>query len=259
MRKKVIYTIMMVLLLAFVPILSSCNEVIEEHYISVRSSNILHGTVHGEGVYDTETEVTLTATENPGSTFVAWIKNNLKISEEKEYSFTANKQTEGIYTAVFKADNTTYYQSSGLSLQFRHLLTNENLQDNTVRITGVTLKLTSSSTANEQTIYNNSELNLEVFNQDQTSDTLEIESDYFLSKLSTYYLKLEIRYHANNVSGSVSKTVLVDFLNMTYAIDQNANSYAVISANLNNSTIASVVKVAFHPAGVVAPENSINW
>lgn len=259
MRKKVLLTFLIMLVLAFVPILSACNEIVEDHTITVRSSSILSGVVHGDGIYKTETEVTLTAQELSGATFVAWIKNNMEVSQEKIYKFTAKKSTEGTYTAVFKSTNTTYYKASGISFQYNHLLTSQNLQDNTVRINGVTIKLTLANTTNQQTIYENSNLNLEVFAQQQTSDTLLIDTDYYMSRLNTFYLEIQIRYTANSVSGSVSKIALIDFNNLTYLNDSNANNYAVLTTNLTNSTLNSNAKISLHPAGVTAPTNVINW
>ena len=81
-----------------------------------------------------------------------------------------------------------------------------------VRITGLTLKLTLNSN-NVQTIYDDSELTIEVTDSYQNSDTLKIESNYFLSKLKTYYLDVQLRYIAETQSGVINKTIVLDFFN----------------------------------------------
>lgn len=256
MKFKRLPIILILLLTLLVPFLSACNEKITDHVIEVYSSSISQGRVSGDGVYKTGEQISLIATEQNGATFVAWIKNNLKISEEKTYTFTASSSTEGKYTAVFSGTPAFYYQASGFVIEYKHLI--ESSLAN-VRITGLTLKLTLLNSNNVQTIYDDSELTIEVTDSYQNSDTLKIESNYFLSKLKTYYLDVQLRYIAETQSGVINKTIVLDFSTLSYYEDDANNTYALTTVSIANSKLQSVVAVAFHPAGVTLPETLLLW
>jgi hypothetical protein len=236
-----------------------CTPKIFDHKIEVTSSNIQHGRVFGDDVYKTGDTVTLTAVENPGATFVAWIKNSVEVSTEKEFSFTANAQTEGKYTAVFAASNPSYYKPSGFAMEYRHVLESENFEDYNVRITGMTIKLTMFNTNNAQTVYDKSDYSIEVLPAGQNSDTFKISSKYYLSKLKHYYLDVQIRYTVNGTSGVANKTSVIDFEQTTQHFDEQNNKYALTSVSLQNSSIQVLMLISFHPAGVTAPNSIIVW
>lgn len=257
MKNKRLALILVLLVLAFVPLLSACNENITNHVIEVYSSAISQGGVSGDGVYKTGEQVSLVATEKNGATFVAWIKNNLKVSTSKTYTFTASSSREGKYTAVFNGTPVFYYQASGFAIEYKHLI--EGSFGSVVRITGLTLKLTLLNSINVQTIYDNSELTIEVTDSYQNSDTLLIESNYFLSKLKTYYLDVQLRYIADTQSGVINKTIVLDFSNVTYYQDSSTNTYAMSTVSATNSKIQSLVAVAFHPAGSTLPNTFSLW
>jgi hypothetical protein len=59
-------------------------------YIITASANPAEGgSVSGEGVYDENAEVILTAVANDGYTFVNWTESDVEVSAEAEYIFTA--------------------------------------------------------------------------------------------------------------------------------------------------------------------------
>lgn len=183
-------------------------------------------------------------------------KKQYESFRRKTYTFTASSAAEGKYTAVFKGNPTFYYQASGFALGYQQLI-NSSLAN--VRITGITLKLTLLNTNNVQTIYDNSELNIEVTGSYQNSETLKIESNYFLSKSKTFYLDLQLRYVADEQSGVINKTIVLDFSSLTYYEDDTNNTFALATASLANSKLQSLVAVAFHPAGAMVPQILNLW
>ena len=257
MKNKRLSIILLLMMLIIIPFLSACNENVTDHVIEVYSSAISQGRVSGDGVYKTGEQISLVATENNGAVFVAWIKNNLKVSNEKNYIFTASSSTEGKYTAVFSGTPVFYYQASGFAIEYKHLI--ESSFGANVRITGLTLKLTMLNSNNIQTIYDNSELTIEVTDADQNSDTLKIESNYYLSKLKTYYLDVQLRYVAETQSGVINKTIVLDFSTLSYYEDDSNIEYALTTASLANSKVQSLVAIAFHPAGSTLSDTLILW
>ena len=68
------------------------------------------GTTTGGGTYDYGTEITLTATANPGYTFVAWQKDTAVAEKEevsREASFTVTVTENATYEAVFELNRHT--------------------------------------------------------------------------------------------------------------------------------------------------------
>ncbi len=58
--------------------------------ITATTSDVLGGSVSGDGDYAPGTEVSLLATENPGYTFTGWTENGVDVASTPGYVFTAN-------------------------------------------------------------------------------------------------------------------------------------------------------------------------
>ena len=71
---------------------------INEYYLNARSSDTDAGTVTGGGYYDYRDGVTITATTNPGYTFIGWYDGSTKLSGELTYYFTMPAKSK-TYTA----------------------------------------------------------------------------------------------------------------------------------------------------------------
>lgn len=257
MKKKSLALTLMILMLLVAPFFCGCNEVVTNHTIEVASSNIQYGRVSGDGVYKNGTAVTLIATPNTGCAFVAWIRNNVKLTDQVTYTFEANETTEGKYVAVFKGAVANYYQLSNFGIEFKNLTQND--VENQIFIKGITLKLTMLNSNNIQTVYDNSEFNIEVLSNEQTSDTLAIESDYYMGTLKNYYVDGQIRYTINTESGIINKTMVLDFLNVSYNTDDNGNTYAQTSMSFVNNSINVLMLIVLYPAGVTPEANIISW
>ncbi|MDD2445439.1 MAG: hypothetical protein PHX09_01335 [Clostridia bacterium] len=104
----------------------ACANAIENHRIIITSSNIRRGLVEGGGTYSTNTNVTLTATAINGNNFIAWIKNDLIVSHEEEFTFIADQQTEGKYTALFTTDNLEFFMLNEIVYDITGIATFEN-------------------------------------------------------------------------------------------------------------------------------------
>ena len=60
-----------------------------------------YGSVEGSGTYEEDSTCTLVASPKQNSTFLAWMKDNLVVSYDKEYSFKVSNETSGNYVAIF--------------------------------------------------------------------------------------------------------------------------------------------------------------
>ena len=119
---------LIVLCFVFCLPLFACNDPIYNHVISVTSSNIQKGTVSGSGTYKTNKNVTLTATPKSGYSFIAWIKNEVIVSQDAEFTFTANKETEGKYTALFTTDTLEFFMITNYMLYLYTLPKEEQIE-----------------------------------------------------------------------------------------------------------------------------------
>lgn len=109
-----------------VPIFSflGCGKT-NSYSFSASVSDATKGGVEGFGTYTEGSKVTLTATANSGSSFVAWVfQEELQLSENDVYtinyttneeritssslSFVSKETTQGNYTAIFEDNNTQY-------------------------------------------------------------------------------------------------------------------------------------------------------
>jgi hypothetical protein len=77
-------------------------EDFETPYYIITAYTDKGGMVSGGGIYDENASVTLTATPNPGYIFGGWYENNIQISTDLAYMFTAlaNRIIEARFTAV---------------------------------------------------------------------------------------------------------------------------------------------------------------
>lgn len=102
--------------------LSACTPIINFHTIDATSSNqIQGGTVEGYGNYKTNTTVTLKATPKTEGGFLAWVKNEQIVSYEPVYSFTADRDTEGAYIALFATDEFEFARLQNVEYQLNSL------------------------------------------------------------------------------------------------------------------------------------------
>jgi hypothetical protein len=93
----------------------ACSAQIEDHSIITTSSNIQKGTVSIGGIYKTNDTVTLSALAKNGYQFISWIKGDLIVSYESEFSFIASRETEGKYTALFTTDELEFFMIKEIS------------------------------------------------------------------------------------------------------------------------------------------------
>ena len=78
---------------------------INTYTISATANPTEGGTIEGAGTYDHGSNVTLTATANEGYKFVNWTKEDVEVSTDATYTFTATKDAELV--ANFKATTIT--------------------------------------------------------------------------------------------------------------------------------------------------------
>ena len=115
MKKLSVKIISMVLsLICFTFIFSGCEQIVD-HKIEV-TSLMSTGTTSGRGTYKTGYEVTLTATpKSEENNFLAWTKNGYIVSQKNPYTFTASKETEGKYIAIFNSPDLSLLQLTSVS------------------------------------------------------------------------------------------------------------------------------------------------
>ena len=74
----------------------------DEETVTVNTATTEGGTVAGAGEYELGTSVTLTATANAGYKFIGWFVGDELVSEDAEFTFTAEESCE--FTAKFELD-----------------------------------------------------------------------------------------------------------------------------------------------------------
>ena len=72
------------------------------------ANNSKAGSVSGGGSYNYGKEITLTASTNPGYTFLGWYNGNTKLTNELSYTFVSDKNVT--YTAKWEANTNTVYK-----------------------------------------------------------------------------------------------------------------------------------------------------
>lgn len=99
-------------------IFTGCDDNIQDHEIFLTSQNINLGRVEGAGTYRTNEEVTITAIPTlQENSFILWMKNGFVVSYENPYTFVADKDTEGKYTAVFTSQDQDLVSLTGITYE----------------------------------------------------------------------------------------------------------------------------------------------
>ncbi|MDD4815880.1 MAG: hypothetical protein PHQ62_01905 [Clostridia bacterium] len=202
MKKKLVPLLFCFLIVFSALSFSGCNEIILDHNILVTSSNTQKGTVNGTGFYKTNQNVVLSATPKSEQTFIAWVKNDVVVSYETNYSFLANTATAGKYTALFSTNNLEYFMLKGLSYDISGLeITNPNLYVS--KIINFSVK-----TSQAPSLYTNLGVltNAEVNNTGNFSDNNfdYFEKIFYLSK--TYYFSVTLKAEYTNITTLATTT-----------------------------------------------------
>jgi len=86
---------------------------VDTYNIAVSANPTTGGTVSGDGEYDENTSVTVSATANSGYSFVKWTENGEQVSTDASYTFTAT--SDRTLVAEFKEVVYTVYLNPGES------------------------------------------------------------------------------------------------------------------------------------------------
>jgi len=202
--KKLVLSFALCLMMGFsIFSLSGCScDTIESHRITVTSSNIGRGWVEGDGTYSTNTNVTLIANAIGGNSFIAWIKNDLIVSHEAEFTFVANAETAGKYTALFTTDRLEFFMLNEIIYDITGLDTFENgFHLNNIELidakSGVTAGLEQDlATLNNKTVGN-------IGNVSATDFQLN-ERIYYINK--NYYFSVTFKYNYLNTETGATNT-----------------------------------------------------
>lgn len=223
MKKKI--AIFILSLLFCIPIFSGCNETIYDHQIFVTSSDIRLGSVNGDGIYKTNQIVKLTATQKSDENkFVCWIKDNEVVSNEFTYEFTATKQTEGKYTAVFYSPNSNFLYLEKIILIPNSVETSYELNELII-------------TLSNKEIFNNNSLNI-LLSNNSSPEEFEIESKNVYNKNNEIGLTVTTRINNSVVINNAIFTITDESL---IQVDFNLN------VNINNASLK--LSLVFKPLG----------
>ena len=100
--KKLLSVIFAILMIALVPFsLFGCDKAATQYNVKVNMWYAGYGTVYGGDSYDVGSTVKITAIPKQSYTFMAWLKDNVVVSYDAEYSFEMSMETSGTYTAIF--------------------------------------------------------------------------------------------------------------------------------------------------------------
>ena len=81
--------------------LTACGETLEKYNVEVDVWYQRYGHASGAGTFEENSDVTINAEPINGSTFIAWMKDNIIVSYEAKYTFKMSQKTSGAYTAIF--------------------------------------------------------------------------------------------------------------------------------------------------------------
>lgn len=238
MKKLVLSTFFCIMIVFSIFSLNACMDVIQRHNIEVTYYNGQYGTTSGFGYYTTNSTVVIRAIPKGGHSFLAWIKNDIIVSRDAEYSFIANAQTEGKYIALFSTDTLEFFRISEISYEITGLdLTASDKQLKNVAVSEIKNGTTSG-------IYNNfaSSPIEEMSNTGNFSTTnfQFFEKVFFLNKI--YYFTAKINYdylkiqNAELTSGEIQANFAINFsLLNSGTISGNVKTYVAPTYTLTQT------------------------
>ena len=217
---------------------TGCNEKIVDHNITVTSENIRLGTAAGSGIYKTNESVIITATVNPElgeeSEFVAWIKDKKIVSYENPYEFTASKETEGEYIAVFDSEYLTKVQLTNFNYS-------ETLHSDADIHSVKSIKLTLDNKDYDQYLLLDDANSINQSAQNSLLFTTDIASEYVFDTAIAFYGSITITYLKNNQEEIVKTT---NFSNV-FAENNQIVINLTKPVNIADDTTESIVTLTF--------------
>ena len=272
--KKIFGILFAIVTMSF--IFTGC-ETIENHKITVTSSSFSIGTVSGFGTYKTGYEVTLTATpKTEQNKFLAWVKDGYIVSKENPYIFTANKETEGKYTAIFDSEYMNLMQLSSASVTLPGLPIDDGTMENVIsNITDISFQIgTSSDTLVSLAYKQNSAPTPPLFFTNEFTIlpyVINFDSDYYITysmtieytdtlsgTKTTKKFPTQIKFNLNSLGSSQSN-------NLTVTKDETTGNYIVTRKNLTADSSWTVTEetsptfvLTFSTLSFESTEESIN-
>lgn len=244
MRKKISSVLLLLILMAFLPLISACQQEILTHQITITSSNIRFGTVQGDGYYKTGETANLIAKPISPAVFVCWVKNDEVVSTDQEFSFVVNKQTEGKYTAIFRHNPVQYYELAYFTVRHKHIYNSPGLD---FKLVGIKIEMNSSASSLLKTIYESDSLDFSILHDYQTPDRVEVNSNFVINKQST--LSLQYTTKVKNDSGQVksnTKIIPVNFEQLEILTDSEGISYITTTSSITTQDANIEFKFYFY-------------
>lgn len=224
--KKLLLSSVLCLMLVFSALsLTACTNGVEDHRITVTFSNGQYGNATGSGTFKTNSSVTIKATPKNGHTFLGWIKNDLIISRETVYTFTASEQTEGKYTAFFSTDTLEFFKIDEINYEINGLdLSQQGLQLN--YITSIKIKYGTTSELLKN-LGDTTEQEMSNTGNFQTADFQFDERIFYITKL--YYFSAELNYEYFNFETGTTSTGVI---NSNFNVDFDLLKTGSVSGNV---------------------------
>lgn len=112
-QKLTAWLLTLFMVMTFIPAFTFSVSAATTYTITVTASSAVGGTVTGGGTYAEDASVTVTANANDGYQFDGWYENNIWVSDDESYIFTATENREltaefvMLYTVTYRANNGT--------------------------------------------------------------------------------------------------------------------------------------------------------
>ena len=201
MKKFFLVLICMLIISPFAVMFAGCGTP-AVYSIIAKTSDVEYGSVSGQGNFAEGTKITIKASPVKEANFLCWTLNNKVVSNEANYTFQVNKDTQGTYVALFD-QRLDYYALTEIALSF----------EEGVQIQQMDINLQAgSSLSSLQTIYNISTNPVEVT---QNADTVpEFYSKYLIHKKTTdttYYCRLSAKASYEEESRTFKESFELDF------------------------------------------------
>lgn len=199
-------------------VFGACDQKVETYEIEVTSSSeIQGGSAHGRGSYKENTTVILTAVPIKENGFLAWVKNDEEIvSYQKEYSFIANKATEGKYTALFASgDNFDFAELSSVSYGILSFKTKNDAYDATISKFELSYNVEAADLYKPLATFED----VDLANDDDNlfDDLIDFNNKVFYFD-KTYHFKLEINFkYLNNDTGKIENEPIIEKFSVNFS------------------------------------------
>ena len=206
-----------------------------------------YGLASGTGTYNEDENVTISAEPKNNAKFIAWMKDNIIVSYEDNYTFKISQQTAGNYTAIFSCPD--------LELVVLEKVEYIDNYDENTEITAVSMDLGLGNSYNNPKTILHSEIDRTKTIYEEFANTVAFDNRnpiYATLKMSYTYTIYE---NEEPVSATISKTSYLEINITKENLISNEIEVEVPTSLNGTSTIKFTFKLLSAPVVEETPES----